>query len=109
MQYEYHMTLGWIWLYEFVSFDIVNLFYVISTNGSFTGKNGVAVHNGSNGHPTYSKKLLFWKCWCYGIAIALGGKFWDTNVGELKVLFQTPIADPAMSVSSYLILYMQTY
>ena len=56
---------------------------------------------------TYSKKMLFWKCWCYGIAIALGGKFWDAIVGDFKELFQTPMPDPAMSVSASCLLQIQ--
>lgn len=64
--------------------------------------------NGSNGHAvggtsqvTYSKKMLFWKCWCYGITIAIAGKCWDSVVGDLKDLYQKPYEDPTMAALQF--------
>ncbi|XP_070184363.1 uncharacterized protein, partial [Littorina saxatilis] len=72
-----------------------------SVEAGTAGKNGVnGVNGGGVNHVTsYSKKMLFWKCWCYGITIALGGKFWDAVVGDFKDLFQQPMTDPNLSVS----------
>ncbi|XP_076468532.1 ceramide phosphoethanolamine synthase-like [Babylonia areolata] len=73
-----------------------------SAEAGATGKNGVNGLSGVGGiHVSYSKKMLFWKCWCYGIAIALGGKFWDNVVDGFKGLFQTPIQDPTMSALQF--------
>ncbi|XP_025086300.1 ceramide phosphoethanolamine synthase-like [Pomacea canaliculata] len=63
-----------------------------------SGTNGL-LHSGAQ--VTYSKKMLFWKCWCYGITIAMGGKFWDSIVSDFKDVFQIPIADPALSALQY--------
>ncbi|KAL8580213.1 hypothetical protein ACOMHN_039994 [Nucella lapillus] len=75
-----------------------------SAEAGATGKIGANGLNGVGGihvFSSYSKKMLFWKCWCYGIAIAIGGKFWDSVVGDFKGLFQTPLSDPTMSALQY--------
>lgn len=66
-----------------------------------SGKNGSGTQNGGSTHMTYSKKLLFWKCFCYGITIACGGKFWDGVVGDLKEAYQKPLENPAMSALQF--------
>nr|KAG5695755.1 hypothetical protein BaRGS_013843 [Batillaria attramentaria] len=73
-----------------------------SAESGSVGKNGTNGHQaGATGQVTYSKKMLFWKCWCYGITIAFAGKFWDSVVGQLKEVFQTPIQDPTMSALQF--------
>lgn len=59
---------------------------------------GSVANGGVTGSPTmtYSKKTLFWKCLCWGIAIAFAGKFWDNVIDDFKDIFQTPLTDPAM-------------
>lgn len=58
----------------------------------------------TSGRETYSKKYLFWKVFCYGLCLACAGKFWDLTVGDFKEIFQTPLKDPKLSVSSFLLL-----
>ncbi|KAL8589869.1 hypothetical protein ACOMHN_023956 [Nucella lapillus] len=63
------------------------------------GANGGAA--GSQPVATYSKKQLFWKCLCWGMAIALAGKFWDNIIDDFKHIFQTPLTEPALAAQQF--------
>lgn len=58
------------------------------------GENGIAVTSGTekgNGKP--SNKYLFWKCWCFGVSIALSSMIWDRTVDRYTSVFQLKMQD----------------
>ena len=59
----------------------------------------LSVSDNTNGiHSAHSKQVIFWKCFCYGVSIALGAKFWDNTVSDFRRLFQETMTDPSTKV-----------
>ena len=75
----------------------------VSDSHIITAKAGMPSNgHGSNGQH-YSKKYIFWKVFCFGLALAAAGKLWDITVGDFKDVLQVPMKDPKTSVSVWLL------
>ena len=100
-----------------VIFSFGVLFYLFKQPNSFYNKykeDGVATlpltksENGFNGGEKHSskpsKKILFWKCWCWGIQIFLSSGSWDKRVEQYGKVFAAhmPTADQQVNITSSL-------
>jgi hypothetical protein len=57
--------------------------------------------NGGNGNGNGSKlsrKLIFWKVFCFGMLLALSGGSWDKTVDQFTSVFMKPMKDAATEV-----------
>ncbi|RUS72945.1 hypothetical protein EGW08_019298 [Elysia chlorotica] len=74
-------------------------------------KSGVPTNgHGSNGRGDayYSKKYIFWKVFCFGIALAAAGKLWDITVGDFKDVLQVPMKDANTSILQFQLCHSST-
>ncbi|GFO46907.1 ceramide phosphoethanolamine synthase-like isoform x1 [Plakobranchus ocellatus] len=76
-----------------------------------TTKSGVPTngHCGNGrGETYYSKKYIFWKVFCFGLALAAAGKLWDYTVGDFKEVLQVPMKDAKTSMLQFELCHSST-
>ncbi|XP_052246373.1 ceramide phosphoethanolamine synthase-like isoform X2 [Dreissena polymorpha] len=62
-------------------------------------KNGNHIETSSEKHDTrthkyYTKKFIFWRCFCYGLLIGIASAIWDQTMWSYNDIFMTPAKSP---------------
>jgi len=83
---------------------------VTSLPWTMDDKNGVRPDIATEKHETrtfkyYSKKFIFWRCFCFCSQIGISSAMWDQTAWKLNDIFTTQLEDPTLMVSWFLLLF----